>query len=170
MQEAIRTPRSEYIMSEYRLRTIVNGVPTDLLKACPTCDSSNLTYPAYRNKYALKGLTQPNGAVNDQGFIEISGIARPETNDEPSGYFRPVPSGLQRTYKHPYANEGSMGVDTVTYYAEANWYEPYWCCNTCHAFFVNPVPQKSSLPSGVNGIVMGDYEHPIDIDPFSQFV
>jgi|GEM_PF-7083645 hypothetical protein len=157
-------------MSEYRLRTYVNGVPIDLLKACPECDSSDISYPAYRNKFNPNGLTQPMGPVNDDGVIEVSGISRPTWNSNPSGYFRPAPSGLQWTFQRPYANEGSMGIDTITYYGDVNEYETYWVCNTCHAFFVKPIPQKSSLPSGLAGLMRGDYIHPTDIDPFSQFL
>lgn len=157
-------------MGVYKLRTFINGVPLDLYKACPSCDSSNIRYPVYRNELNPTGLTQPMGPVDDSGIIQVSGIARPITNDEPSGYFRPAPSGLERTFKRPYANEGSMGRDTVTYYAEVNLYEAYWFCDDCHNFFVTPVPQKSSLPSGAAGLVMGDYLHPIDPDPFTQFL
>jgi len=157
-------------MGEYRLRTLVNGAPIDLLKACPECDSSDINYPVYRNELNPTGLSQPEGPINDDGFIEISGIARPSANDNPSGYFRAAPSGLQRTYNRAYANEGSMGVDKVTYFSEINLYEAYWMCNSCHAFFVKPVPQKSSLPSGSAGLVTGDFLHPGNIDSFSQFV
>ncbi len=154
-------------MSTYKLRTYVNGVPIDLNKACPFCDEVDLMYPAYRNKDIATGLTQPEGPLNDEGLIEVSGIARPTTNVNPSGFLRPVPSGLERTYVKSFSDGTSIGREITTYYREGNWYETYWYCNTCKKFFVTPVPQESALPSGTNH---GDMMHANGLDPFTQFV
>jgi hypothetical protein len=157
------------------IRQIINGLPMDQIQCCPFDGNTNLAYPAYLNNSNTKGLSQPFGPIGDNGMIVPSGIAAPNsTGYDPSGYIRPVPSGLQRgPFAWPAFGGGGMnyqepnmagvaapalpqgttgtGFDGHTDYLEANWYQPYWLCQNGH-FFLYPSASGMPLPDGyLNG-------------------
>ena len=156
----------------YYIQQIINGLPQQQIQCCPYDGITELAYPAYLNNYNASGLTQPFGAINDQGLISVSGIAAPitATNGDPSGYIRSAPSGLQRgplpwpafagggmNWQEPNSagvynpglrqNTTGTGFDGHTDYLEVNWYQPYWLCASGH-FFLYPAASGLPTPSG----------------------
>jgi hypothetical protein len=160
---------SSNFFGTHYVRQIINGLPMDQVRCCPFDGTTQLAYPVYLNNYNPSGLPQPWGPVNDQGLISVSGITAPAWgNVDPSGYARPVPSGLQRTFAWPAFGGGGMnyevpnsagvaaapvpqgtgtGFDGHTDYMEANWYQNYWGCINGH-IFTYPAASGLPLPSG----------------------
>lgn len=153
------------------IRQTIHGLPMDQIKCCPFDGSVNLAYPAYLNNTLASGLTQPWGPINESGNISAGGITSPTSvGYDPSGYIRPVTSGLTRgpyawsafggggmNWQEPnsagvYAaglpqNTTGTGFDGHTDYLEANWYQPYWLCDNGH-FFLYPAASGLPEPSG----------------------
>lgn len=135
-------------MSLYKRRILVHGAAVNTHLACPFDGTTDLKYPVYLNKYNPSGLVQPYGPINDNKLVSTNGIVRPRYNDDPSGYFRPVPSGLQHTYTHAYANgTDGYGRDNYTAFKEGNWYQNYWTCPSGH-FFIFPSGVAADMPGG----------------------
>jgi hypothetical protein len=127
-------------MGLYKSRTYINGMPVDVTKACPYDHSTDITFPVRENWVSPSGLLQPWRALDNSGLPVPGGI---ET------YL--APSGLQHTYKTPWAtNTGYLGRNTTTYYGEVNWVRNFWGCNTCHKLF--SYPAYVGLPSGVSAV------------------
>ena len=155
----------------YYIQQIINGLPQTQIQCCPFDGTTQLAYPAYLNNINPSGLTQPWGPIKDQGLISPSGIVSPTGyGPDPSGYARPVPSGLQRGplpwpafgggglnwqepnmagVFNPGLQQGTTGTgfDGHTDYQEANWYQPYWLCKNGH-FFLYPAASGMPEPSG----------------------
>jgi len=140
-------------MGLYPIRILVHGAPVDTHLACPFDGLTNITFPAYRNKYNASGLVQPIGPIGDRGEIEISGIVRPNWNPNPSGFHRPAPSGLERDHLYAWefgnatSGPGAFGHDGVRNFDEVNWYQAYWTCPSGH-FFIYPSGVAADMPAG----------------------
>ena len=137
-------------MALYARRILVHGAPVDTHLACPFDGTTNLKYPSYLNEINGSGLPQPYGPIGDDGLIHVSGIAAPSWNPDPTGFFRPAPSGLAYSHTMAYANgTDGFGLDVHTNYREVNWYQAYWKCPNGH-FFIYPSGVAADMPGGAS--------------------
>lgn len=137
-------------MATYKKTILVHGAPVTIDMACPYDGLTQLTFPVYLNHYALSGLPQPYGPINNNNNISVSGIVRPASfqQADPSAYVPYAPSGLARTHIDSAAQgTDGFGFNQVTNYLESNWYQNYWTCPNKH-FFIYPSGVGSEYPIG----------------------
>jgi hypothetical protein len=149
----------EHTLSKFPVVVNIHNARVSTYKTCPWCNSDNLEYPVYRDKYVGSGLITPLGNIDDDKLIHPLGVLRPAATT--SGWSRPAPSGLTHTFD---LENLDYWKESYSYYEEVAYYQPYWTCNTCRKFFVYPEVATGSIVASGWGLAY------VNVPSGSQFV